>query len=1094
MRKVERRLIGVFWLIFIVAGVASMFAQSDSARLQGIITDQSGAVVPGAKVQVTETSTNRVLTTASAPDTGAWSFAVLPPGDYILEVVKDGFKPIKQNVTLQVAQVANVNFVVEPGEVSQQVVVTADAALVDSASSDIGTTVQSKQIEDLPLNGRNFTQLATLIPGVSRGVPGNVATGQGNNAETFRYGTSSGASLVVNGARPQANNFTLDGLDNNESLVNTIVFFPSAEAIEEFKVQTNVAPAEFGRAGGAIVNTTLKSGSNEIHGSAFEFIRNSWMDARPSFAPTLSPFRRNQFGGAIGAPIIKDKLFVFGDYQGFRQETPVGVDQESVPTALMRQGNFSELLSPSVSGLSQPIAIKNLQTNAPFSGNMIPASLQNPVGLKYLNAYPMPNVKGRVEQNYIMQREQTQNFDDFDIRGDWNATSNDRVFLRTSYAHDKENTSTDLPGLPAGYGSGDQFTYAHGGAVGFTHIFSPNLFNDLRLGFQRTELGYLPPYGNVPLSAQLGIPNANTSPLLGGGALIGGNNNQLEYTGDYGTYTVPENTYQVADSLSWAKGNHMIKFGTNLIRREVNLFRPEAGKGYFDLWGDGVGPGSTGYETADILAGFVNNYQIGAQTGMFGTRSWENSFFVQDDWRFNRRLTLNLGFRDEILTNPTEVAGRQSNFDLASGAIVVATGNRDALVNNNYHNFAPRVGFAYDLDGKGTTVVRGGFGMFYFLDRGGVSNQLAQNAPFSGISQYNYTDGYRITLSGQAPSNSMNWMAATGALPAAGFQNLNLADPVNLSMSAIKPDNATSQMYEWNIQVQHQLPQNILVSAGYVGAAGRHLMEVYNIAEQLFNEPAGDHLYPGMGSVNVQDARGNSMYHSLQLEASRRFNNGLQFTGSYTFSKTIDDGSGAFGANEQLFQSLRLDRGLADTDVRNRFIFSGVYELPIGQGKKYFSGMSKLADYFIGGWQLNTIVTVQSGLPFTLTTPGSPSDGRPDEIAQIETHPGNTQQYFTISSVRPAPTNSSGVLLRQGTLGRNTLIGPGIRSGDVGMSKTIPLRERFKLMIRAEAFNLTNHPQYQNPNTDITSANFGQITSTLQSSERQLQGVVRLMF
>jgi len=839
-------------LLMIASFTPPAFAQSDAARLQGIITDQSGALVPGARVGITEVSTNRVLETTSAPESGAWSFPVLPPGNYLIEVSKDGFKPIRQNVTLQVAQVANVNFVIEPGEVTQQVVVTAEAALVDSASSDIGTTVETRQIKNLPLNGRNFTQLATLIPGVNRGVPGNVASGQGNNAETFRYGTSGGASLVVNGARAQANNFTLDGLDNNESLVNTIVFFPSAEAIQEFKVQTNIAPAEFGRAGGAIVNTTMKSGDNGIHGSAFEFIRNSEVDARPTFAPKISPFRRNQFGGAIGAPVIKNKLFVFGDYQGFRQSTPVGVDFASVPTALMRQGNFSELLSPSKSGLSQPYTITDVSTGLPFPGNVIPNNQQNPVGLRYLGAYPTPNIAGKVQQNYVVQRQQDQNFDDFDVRADWNASESDRLFARASYAHDKEDTSTRLPGLPAGYGSGTQYTYAHGGAAGYTHTFTPALIGDLRLGFQRTKLGYEPPYATVPLSANLGIPNANTSPLLGGGALIGGWNSQLEYTGDYGNYQVPENTYQGAGSLSWAKGNHMVKFGANLIRREVNLFRPKAGKGYFDLWGNGVGPGSTGYETADILAGFAANYQIGAQTGMFGTRSWENGVFVQDDWRLTRRLTLNLGVRWDVLTSPTEVAGRQANFDLQTSTIRAATGDRDPLVENNYHNVGPRVGFAYDITGNGRTVVRGGYGIFYFLDRGGIDNQLAQNAPFSGISQYNYTDGYRVTLSGQAPRDSANWMASTGALPLAGFTGLNLANPQNVSMAAIKPDNRTSMMQEWSLQVQHELPKSVVLSAGYVGAAGRHLTDRYNIAEQLFNTASGTHLYPGMGGIDVQ--------------------------------------------------------------------------------------------------------------------------------------------------------------------------------------------------------------------------------------------------
>jgi hypothetical protein len=467
--------------------------------------------------------------------------------------------------------------------------------------------------------------------------------------------------------------------------------------------------------------------------------------------------------------------------------------------------------------------------------------------------------------------------------------------------------------------------------------------------------------------------------------------------------------------------------------------------------------------------------------------------FVQDDWRFNRRLTLNLGLRYDVLTNPTEVAGRQSNFDLQSASIRVASGDRDPLVNNNYHNFGPRAGFAYDVTGKGTTVVRGGYGIFYFLDRGGIDNQLAQNAPFSGISQYNYNDGYRMTLSGQAPKGSSNWMASTGNLPAAGFTGLDLANPRNLSVAAAKTDNKTSMMQQWSLQVQHQLPQSVVVSAAYVGAAGRHLVQRYNLGAQLFNTPAGTRYYPGMGNIDTQEARGNSIYNSLQVEASRRFSNGLQFTASYTYSKTIDDGNGAF-ATEQIYQSLPLDRALSDQDIRQRLVFSGVYELPFGKGKRFASNLSGPLDLLASGWQMNGILTLQDGLPFTLRTPGSPSDGRPDLIGTLNTYPGNAQRYFDTNAVAAAPRNSGGVLLRQGTLGRNTLIGPGMATVDLSVGKTTPIRERFKLEFRAEAFNLFNTPVYSNPNTDISAGNFGQITGTQLSSERQLQAVVRLVF
>jgi len=1071
-------------------------AQSDAARLQGVVTDTTGALVPDAEVKVTDVATNRVQQTMSDAGSGAYSFPALPPGNYTLEVSKAGFNAVKQNVTLEVSQVANVNFTLQPGAVSQEVTVTEQAALVDSASSDIGLTVQTKQIEDLPLNGRNFTQLATLIPGVTRGVPGNVATGQGNNAETFRYNSSGGASLVVNGARPQANNFMMDGLDNNESLVNTIVFFPPAEAIQEFKVQTSMTPAEFGRAGGGIVNTSIKSGANNIHGAAFDFLRNSELDARPTYASVRTPFRRNQFGADLGAPILKNKLFIFGDYQGLRLETPVGVDYASVPTDLMRQGNFSELLNPAVSGFSAPIQIINLQTGLPFAGNIIPSNLQNPVGLKYLNAYPEPNrTNVGVEQNFTIQRQNIQNFDDFDIRGDWLANDRNQLFARFSFAQDPETTTTRLPGLPAGFGSGSQFTDARGAGVGFTHTFGPTLISDLRLGFQRTFLGYTPPYDNEPLSANLGIPNANTSPLLGGGALIGGYNSQLEYTGDYGPYLVPENTYQIAETMSWIKGNHSIKFGGNFIRRQVNLFRPLAGKGYFFLFGNGSGPGSTGYEVSDILAGFVNNYQIGPPYGMVGTRTWENGVFVQDDWHATRRLTLNLGLRWDYLSNPTEVDGRQANFNLATGAIDVATGGGDPLVNNNWHNFGPRVGFAYDVKGDGKTAIRGGYGIFYFLDRGGISNQLAQNPPFSGVSQYNYTDGYRITLSGAAPPNSANWMAATGALPLGNFNGLSLTNPENVSVLAILPDNKTSTMEQWNVQVQQQLPGNMLASVAYVGAAGHHLIDYFNENNQLFNTPNGTHLFPGLGSVNVADAGGNSIYNGLQMELSRRFAKGLQFTASETWSKTIDDGGGAFGnAGPQDVFNLEGERGRADQDVASRFVLSGVYELPFGRGRMFGNGINRATDTILGGWQFNSIWTLQSGLPFSVGQPSGSPGGRVNLIGPVTINPGNTQNYINASAFQAVPLNSSGVMIAPGDLGRNVFSGPGINSVDMSLFKNFQLTEKFKLEFRAEAFNVGNHPQYAQPNLTLGNSNFGTINNTLFESEREIQFGAKLYF
>jgi TonB dependent receptor len=554
------------------------------------------------------------------------------------------------------------------------------------------------------------------------------------------------------------------------------------------------------------------------------------------------------------------------------------------------------------------------------------------------------------------------------------------------------------------------------------------------------------------------------------------------------------------------KGNHTFKFGANIIRREVSMFRPIAGKGFFNLFGNGEGAGGTGYEASDILAGFVNDYQIGcqigAQTGMFGTRSWEAGIFAQDDWRVSRRLTLNLGIRWDYLSKPTEVFGRQSNFDIVTGALIEAQGSGDALGQQNYHDFAPRVGFAYDLDNSGKTVVRGGYGIFYFLDRGGISNQLAQNEPFSGENQYSFSNGYRITLSGEGPmgngnNGGLNWLQSTGSLPL-GTQAINLTNPQNISVLADLPNNATSYMEQWNLQVQREVVRNIVLSVAYVGAAGHHLVDYYKRNNQLYDEPAGDRLYPNLGSVNVEEARGNSIYNALQTELQRRFSNGLQFTASYTYSRTIDDGGGAFGSGAQDFMNLALDRGLADQDVRGRFVLSGVYELPFGHGRHFGANIGKAADAVVGGWRLNAVLTVQSGLPFNLTDPGSPG-GRPDVVGPLYMNPGNTQEYFNTNAIAIVPTIANNVMIGPGTLGRNVLIGPGMQTLDLGLSKTFSLTERWKLEFRAEAFNIANHPQYNNPGTDPTSlvangGTFGVINSTLANTERQVQFAAKIFF
>jgi Carboxypeptidase regulatory-like domain/TonB dependent receptor len=1120
-------------LLLILSTATVSFAQSDTARLSGTITDPQGAAVSGASVMVTSTETGRQSAVA-ANDLGYYSVSALPPGNYHVEVLQKGFKKTARDLELQVAQFAVADFQLEVGEQTQTVLVEAGAPVLNTQDSAIGDVVESQQITELPLNGRNFTQLATLVPGASRGIPtgSNSATGANNNAETFRFGQEGGASLAVNGLRPQSNNFILDGIDNNETLVNTIVFFPPADAIDEFKVQTSVAPAEFGRAGGALVITSIKSGSNQIHGSAFWFNRNTDLNAKDFFSSPTSPkphFNRNQFGGTVGLPIIKDKLFVFGDYEGLRLNQPSNVGFATVPTDDMRMGNFSELLCgftvpfpsgaacPAGTGIPAPIAILDPTTGTPFTGNIIPSGRINTVGQKYLNLFPEPNCTSggpctALFDNYTNTAKIIETWNDFDIRADYLLNAKNAIFGRFSRGRVDQIHTTLFPGIPscAGFGCGTNFNHPYGASLGLTTTFSATVLNEARVGFVRTYYGYLNPFNSEDICTTLGIVNCNT-PLLGGIALIGGYNSQLQYTGDGGPYLIPQTGFDYSDSLTWVKGKHTVKVGGTIIRRQLNLFRGNNAKGYFALAGNGsggAGGGSghvdTGYEVSDVLAGFVDGYQHGVPFGTVGTRSWENGFFAQDDFRATPRLTFNLGLRYDILTWPVEVDNRQANFDLVTGALIVAGSNGASrqLIPNDYHNFGPRAGFAYQLTRDGKTVIRGGYGLFYFIDRGGIANQLAQNPPFAGLNSATYANGARITFSGSLPCEPSCTQAelistnATGPLPSGSFTGLNLAAPTGVSVIADLTTNLTPMVSQWNLQVQRSVGTNQSVSLAYVGTHGAHLTRNYNANQQLFDSPPGTQLFPNLGgSITTQDNSGKSDYHSLQAQYERRMTSGLQFLAAFTWSKTIDDACGAIDTCQpQLYTDYKLERGLSNQDQPYRLVLSSLYELPFGRGKRFANNISKPLDYLVGGWQINGIYTLQAGQPFSITVDGSPSSTRADVVGPVQVHPGNLMDYVDAAAFAVPAKNTAGVFIAPGTGGRDIVRGPGSSNIDLAIFKNFPITERIKGQFRGQAYNLTNTPHFANPNSDLTGNGFGEITSTIPFTYRQLELGLRFTF
>jgi hypothetical protein len=1146
LKAVSSRKIKSFMVVFVLLAVAGSLVAQGTADIVGTVTDPNGAVVPKAKVTVRNTATGliRVLET---DDSGNYAANLLPVGRYSVSVEASGFKTFT-NPGLDVAtgDRARIDAQLQVGELSQTVEVQAEAgAALQTDSSTIGGLVTNRAVQDLPVNGRNFIRLVQLTPGASEGPQTSLS---GGTRPDDRRQTS---TVSANGQNAEANNYMLDGMDNNERSIATIIVKPSIDALQEVKVQTNLFSAEVGRAGGAVINMITKSGTNSFHGTLFEFFRNDKLDARDYFNTKARPaFRQNQFGGSLGGPIVKDRTFFFTDYEALR--IIQGQTRNlTVPTAcqlgraacngVTQLGNFSDSTT----------VIKDPNTGLPAPGNILPLSSIDKISQQYAALYPVGNAGCNTAAvptcQFVNSPSRNQFAHTGDIRIDHRFSDQDNLFGRYSINQTETVTQSFLPAVSVAgltvYPSGSGNTFFPGAAdqrqqsfaLSYVHIFRSNLLLQLNTQLSRyVSASEAPNLGNnvnqafATAAGIAGSLNQNT-PYSGGDGLLPVNPTGYTTLGD--AFALPtrywDTNYQYGGTVTWTRGAHSIKFGVNLIRRNWSSYQL-LNKGPYTFNGSmtsNVGT-TNGNGFADLLTGFASAF--GRNMAPFAPqyRSWEAGEFIQDDWRVTRWLTLNLGLRYDIYTALKEKNNGLANFDptdpaiLATGTMMIAgvNGVSDTLnINTPKYNFQPRVGFAASL-GRGT-VLRGGFGMVTYANNTASPANL-KNQPKTIVFSPNITNGVAsFRLSSGLPTPTF--------LPACLTLACGPSFPFTIP-AATKLDYRYPALYQYNMTLEKQFGANV-VSVGYVGQMVQHLGRIVPNANAAL-PPLGPGGSPGgcnpTGSNNlsalnncrpyaaalpnvtqIQQLRsdGNSSYNALQIVFQRRYAAGLTMAANYTFAKAMSDVGGTGGACAScatVLNNFRRDWGPSDFMVKHRWVATANYELPFGKS------LTGFAAQVAKGWQLNGLYSYATGVPATVTLgsarfgTGSPGAvDRPDAGASTNANFTQTvDQWFDITPYRQQPQGTAG------NLGRNTIVTPPSFRLDVSVFKDFPIREGMKLQFRTEAFNVTNSPTFAAPGLAIggfnattgaptTANNFGRITATNAFyTPRDIQFALKLIF
>jgi hypothetical protein len=1027
---------GFLWLMLLsllTLSSLNALAQAVSGTLLGTITDPGGSSVAGARITFAHIATGLTRTIAS-DESGEYVAPNLPTGAYNITVEANGFK--KANLTsvqLGVDQKVRVDVKLEIGAATESVEIQGGgAALVQTDSSDLSGTINQQQIVNLPLNGRNFVQLTRTLPGVLRGIPGANIDGAGSLA------WRASASFSANGMRTRDNNFLLDGVDNNETWLNSAVIFPSVDALEEFKVQTSTYSAEFGRSSGGVINIQIKSGQNDFHGSLFEFLRNDAFDANDFFnnrnGRAKPPYRQNQFGGTAGGRLRRDKTFFFGDYQGTRI-----VDSKTylsnVPSLKMRAGDFSELTR----------VIYNPLTNQPYAGNIIPTAQIDPAARKIVDQlYPLPNVagtraaNGQTIQNFLFNPKLTREDDQFDAKIDNHFSEANHFFGRYSFERTHRFLPATLPHGDAGatFGAGDGLIRAQSLALNDTHTFSPNWLNEFRVGFSRVSFKVTSIDFGTNLASTVGIPGINISDRATAMSQIafgGGDIRNLGANGNQPLLTFLD-TFQYFDNVTHTRGDHTIKMGASLTRRRRNIFNVDNIVGNFTFQPQltsncaGITSGctlnaSTGFSFASFMLGYASSVTRGIMLGTIGERRPEYGAYIQDDWRVNNKLTLNIGLRYDLFVPYVEHYDRQSNFDTTTGRFVVASESATingikvgrALQTTPKKDFAPRFGFAYNLLGNGRMVVRGGYGVFWNNPLTGTSSSKPINPPFllSNAQTTTFATSFRLSAGIPAPP-ALN--------PA--------AVPTGTTRSIFDPNFRDGYAQQWNLNLSQTFGKNYALELTYVGSKGSQLVikqdinqarPVVGVTDPNINRPFIT-LAPGLRALSQVQSLGYSNHNAFLLKFSNRFSNGLSFLNSYTFGKTIDIVSDTEGSTQNAYDFNR-DRAVSDFDIKHTFTSSWSYDLPFGKGRALGGNADGVLDKIIGGWQLSGILLKRSGLPFTVNqNVGVASTGtgnRPNRLSSGKLDNPTIDRWYDLSAFQIVP-DATGTY---GSSGRNILRG-----------------------------------------------------------------------